>query len=322
MVGGSFKAAAASTATFDNYASSDSTVLTYPVTVGSHSNRALAVFVHISNNDYAGFDVPAVNSVTYAGVPLTRIVHQVHTDGGTIGELWALPAEPSPRPARITSPSRSTISCQRTFAAAVPLLSIAGRSPPIDVDQTTTFTSTAGNVGTSTAATLTLPSSGANDLVVDSICNGTSITSTTETAQWINNHDSGNTCDTEGGATAAGGTTSLSWTGANDEWVMVGGSFKAAAASTATFDSYGYDRSYVTSYPLTVGSQSNRALAVFVNIGTQGSAPLTVSGVTYAGVALTQIVHKVGTDGDSIGDLWALPAEPSPRAARTPSPSR
>ena len=314
MLGGSFKAAAASTATFDSYGYDRSFVTSYPLTVGSQSNRALAVFVNIGTE---GDTSPTVSGVTYAGVALTQIVHKVGTDGHSIGDLWALPA--GTQPASGTNNVVITLSGPLGYDQSLR----SGAISAYNVDQTTTFTSTGSNAGKSASATLALASSGANDLVIDSACNGTGLTSTPQSELWKYNEQDLSYCGTEGGAWAGGGTTSLSWTVPNDWWIMVGASFKAAAGSTATLDAFAnnangsFPANYLATYPLTVGSQSNRALAVFVHVPYSNylSADTNfqdVRGVTYAGIPLTRIVHKLGTDGYSTGDLWALPAGTQP----------
>ena len=154
---------------YDNAASiTNFNGLTYPVTVGSNSNRALAVFVHLATN---GDTPPTISSVTYAGVALTQIVHKVNgTDGTTFGDLWALPAG--------TQPATGTNYVVITLSGPVtPDQTIhSGAISAYNVDQSTTFTSTGSNDGASASATLTLSSSGANDLLIDSLCNQGSIT--------------------------------------------------------------------------------------------------------------------------------------------------
>ena len=103
------------------------------------------------------------------------------------------------------------------------------------VDQNTTFTSTNSKAGKSTNANVTLATSDGNGLVIDSTCNGTSITSTAQTQLWKYSY-SGNLCGSEGGARAAGGTTSLSWTVGNDYWIMLAAAFRAAVKHQAKTD--------------------------------------------------------------------------------------
>jgi hypothetical protein len=81
-------------------------------------------------------------------------------------------------------------------------------------------------------SSLTLSSSGANDLVVESICNGGSVTSTLQTRRWLTDTGGSGKCSNFAGATAAGGTTSLSWVVQADCFVLLGASFKAYVAST------------------------------------------------------------------------------------------
>src|SRR5260370_13547045 len=83
--------------TYDNSESSNCTVCsskTYSLTVGSGSNRALAVWVFVSANEISGLpEYPYVTSITYAGVSLIPIA--IHTNSDLLwghDELWALPA--------------------------------------------------------------------------------------------------------------------------------------------------------------------------------------------------------------------------------------
>lgn len=289
--------------------------ITYPVTVGSNSNRALAVFVH--NAILSGNTPQTVASVTYAGVALTKITSINNTGAGAVtsdSELWALPAG--------TQPASGTNNVVITLSGAIDESNeatlLSGAIAAYNVDQTTTFTSTSTNGGSGTSAAVTLPSSGANDLVIDSVCTGSGISSTPQTQQWDDTSlgmGSPNSCGATSGATAAGGTTSLSWNIINDYWQIVAGSFKAVGGQTATLDTAVTAVTagkHFASYPLTVGAGANRALAVFAYVGTKGGvAEPTVSSVSYAGVALTQILTKSpATNANAY--LYALPAGTQP----------
>jgi hypothetical protein len=222
--------------TYDNAASSQCGVcssLTYSLTVGSGSNRALAVWVFISDVYLTEAENPYVTGITYAGVSLIPIAIRSGTDllDGR-AELWALPAgtQPTSGVNNVVVTLNSTANMNSMHSGAI---SVAG------VDQTQTFTSIQTNSIRGTySAYMTLPLSGANDLVFDGVCGGHSVDSTTQTQRVLNNVDTSTTCNNDGIATAAGGTVYLSWavngsaSSPGDQAFMVGGSFHAAATAT------------------------------------------------------------------------------------------
>src|SRR4029078_8467359 len=131
------------------------------------------------------------------------------------------------------------------------------------------------------SATATLPSSGASDLVIDSVCNGSGVNTTPQTSRWVDNPTTEFSCANAGAATASGGTTSLSWNVVADHWVFLGASFKNAPAQTAALGGVAhFEGADQLTYSLTVGNGPNRALAVFNHIGTPcGVAEPSISGV-------------------------------------------
>jgi len=221
--------------TYDNSASSNCTVcssLTYSLTVGSGSNRAMAVWVLLSVT-FPSTQYPYVTGITYAGVSLIPIATRAFTDIG-IGraELWALPAGTQPTTGAnnvvVTLSGTGTMDSMHSGA-----ISVAG------VDQTQTFTSVQTNsIKDTYSAYMTLPLSGANDLVFDGVCGAASVDSTSQTQRALNNVDSSTGCNNDGIATASGGTVYLSWAvngsapSPGDLAQMVGGSFHAAATAT------------------------------------------------------------------------------------------
>jgi hypothetical protein len=284
--------------------------ITYPLTVGSGANRQLVVFAWMATACAASME-PVVSSVTYNGVALTPIINLSPAAQCAYAHysMWAMPAG--------TQPASGTHDVVVTLASAHKKRGRlrSGAMSFTGVDQTTTFTSTISAEGTGTAIAATLPSSGANDMVVMGTCHGGSLTSTTHTERWRLNSNGYNSCNNDGGATAAGGTTSLSWTGSvSDKWAIFGGSLKAAAASTVAFDNSAQAQSHFSfTYPLTVGSGLNRALAVFVNVGGNCTDTQSVYSVTYAGVALEQVVSQANaTCSGAFVELWSLPVGTMP----------
>lgn len=199
------------------------TTQTVSFTVGSGANRQIAVFASIGCN--SGITASTVSTVTYAGVSLSQTVHRSPAASRYV-DLWTLPAgtEPTSGTNNIVLTYSASSSCSGGTEIGVRkmgAISVAG------VDQTTTYTATNGNDGTSTSASVTLSSSGASDLVVHSTCGGSTLSSPTGTQRW---HDGNQltSCNDGNGATAAGGTTTVSSSLASDTWVIVAGSFKAA----------------------------------------------------------------------------------------------
>src|ERR1019366_4250702 len=116
----------------------------------------------------------------YAGVSLTRSIGHKSADGDTYMDLWALPAGTQPATgANNVVVTFSGASCTGGGSWSVH----SGVFSAKGVNQNTTFTSTAvnddGNV-LGTTASVTLPSSGTHDLVVDFVCSGTANNTTTQ----------------------------------------------------------------------------------------------------------------------------------------------
>jgi hypothetical protein len=224
MLGASFKAAPAQVAAFDAVANSEGgTSLAYPLTIGAAPNRAIAVFTHIGTS--CGNAQPGVSGVTFDGSPLLQLLtHSIPTCPQTNAAMWALP--PGVQPAPGTHDVVVTLTGRMFSAGSLH----SGAFAAAGVDQASTFTSFAVDSGLNTLAAVTLPVSGPNDLVVDSLCSGDSIGNTPQTLQWRKNQTNFISCDNSAGATADGGTTSLLWsTLINDYWMFLGASFRAAS---------------------------------------------------------------------------------------------
>jgi hypothetical protein len=225
----SFDAQSSGQCTQDTCASS--TTLTISHTTGSGSNRAMAVGVFAA---CAGGDtVPAVSTVTYAGSQSLSEIQSENPATNRRGYLYALPAGTQP-----TSGANSLVVVLASNLGAACSTSNGVLSAVIltasGVNQTTTFTSSIDGSGSGTTASLTLSSSGANDLGVHFVCAGGGITSTTETERGPKIDNTINTCASVHSATAAGGDTAFSWTIPSDSWIMAGGALKEASAAAAT----------------------------------------------------------------------------------------
>lgn len=307
------------------------TTLTYPITIGSGSNRALVVFVAFSSVSY--YDIcPRLNNndslmpllgVTHAGVNLKLQSVKINNDCTLGFSLWSLPEGTQP-----TSGTNDIVVTVRNVASDSIIHS--GAVAASGVDQSNPFTSIAFKgefQDTSKVAQLQLPESGASDLVVSFVCNGTSVGSTPQTQRWVRNVDNMSICNNSGGATAAGGTKYLSWNVGADFWAIYGLSLRAAGGPTSTavkFDASGNGRcgevanggdacasNTTLTYSLTVGSDSNRALAVFTFVANSGTG-LTAATVTYNGVSLTKITSLMQSGNETEIALWSLPAGTQP----------
>jgi hypothetical protein len=198
------------------------------LTVGSGANRALAVVVFLDGN--VGSGTLSVKSVTYAGVSLNRIYyHSPSFYMGTRVELWSLPAGTQP-----TSGTNNVVVNWTDSGLVTPQNVHSGAFSATGVDQKVPFSSffaTDGASNVTTSANVSLPYSGANDLPFSMVCNGSGVTSSSQTTQWTNNISNGATCDNDGGATATAGTTTFTWAISDDLWVAFAAAFKATAST-------------------------------------------------------------------------------------------
>lgn len=205
------------------------------MTVGSGSDRQLVV---VAFGSCSSADTPPnVSGITYAGQALTLIT-SITAGAGRSGAMYAWPtgSQPTSGTNTVTVTMASSVATACPNAGGANRMIISGAISATGVDQTTTFTSSASNKssnGSGTSATLTLSSSGADDMGVDIMCAGTNAGTTTETSRFTEN-DVTASCNSIGGATAAGGDTSFSWTFTADWWAIIGGALKAAAPPIIT----------------------------------------------------------------------------------------
>lgn len=203
-----------------------STTLTYSHTTGSGSDRAIVVGVCVSG--LSSQPQPSISTVTYAGVGLSSKKHQ---GGNYYCEYWSLADGVQPA----TGANNVVIVLSGSLPSAASNIMTSATMTFTGVDQTTAWTSTDnGNSGNGTSATLTLSASGADDMGADFVCNGDSVTSTTETSKFIAAANTNGACNTLGAAIAAGADTSLSWTVGNDNWILIGGALKAAGSASSS----------------------------------------------------------------------------------------
>ncbi len=189
--------------------------LTYSITVGAGgSNRLLVVGVVLTDN--TNKDLKSVASVTYNGVNLTQIGSYVMVQsGGNAARVdhWYLIA-----------PATGAHNVVVTLSSAQCAI-LSGATSLTGVDQGTPIRNHNANDGLNhgNVASVTV-SSAANDLVLDTICAGTSADSTGETQQYILNVNTALECNNIGGSTKAGAASvTMNWTvngGSNDYWVQ------------------------------------------------------------------------------------------------------
>lgn len=207
---------------------SGGTALIYPLTVGAGSNRALAVFATIM--DYTSH---SITGVTYNGVALNLVESRSNSVSSYRVELWSLPPG--------TQPATGTNNVVLTLSSGAPLALLSAAISVSGVDQTNTFTSQVAIDSGSTGeflnyikAAIQIPSSGPNDLVICYACNGcdTPAWDSPATARITDYVSCSIQCNSQGLATAPGGTTRLSWTIYDDWNGMIAASFKAAGVTT------------------------------------------------------------------------------------------
>src|SRR5262249_14657994 len=161
----------------------------------------------------------------YAGVPLARFL-ATSPDGGVANSyLYALPAG--------TQPASGTNNIVVTLDGVLQVNGLnqlpdlqSGAISASGVNQSQVFTSLNSKTGTSTSANVTLAANGASDLVIESAVTKGTLGTAAQTQRWKNTLSDTQTANSCGGATAAGGTTSLSWpVSPSNIWVMIGASF-------------------------------------------------------------------------------------------------
>jgi hypothetical protein len=205
--------------------------LSYSLTVGSSgTNRLLLVGAVISGGSGGG--APTVSSVTYGGQNLTQIATYLNQDPQEPGDAnqarvdqWYLVAPPIG--AHNVVVTTSSAPPGGIWSGATSLTGVSQTTPIRDNNQ-----ADAEEVGN---ATVTI-SSAANDLVVDTVCAGTSVGTPSQTSLYLLNTDGGNACDNIGGSSQAGaGSVTMTWTNMNegnsDIWVDFASSIEPSGST-------------------------------------------------------------------------------------------
>jgi len=275
--------------------------LTISHTTASGADRLMLVGISFVNDE-----LETVSSVTYNGVALTLVGSEVRSDDGRV-EIWRLIAPPS-----------GTHNVVITFSAPLARAAVAGVMTFTGVHQTTPL-GTFASASLSCTAPCANPSvnvtSAVNELVFDTVACETCTSFTVgagQTQRWNLAPLDGTRPSPGAGSTEPGAATvTMSWTmGTDDHWAIGGVSIKPSGGSAPVVDSTSSGktppRTSLTISHATAGS--NRLLLVGVSI--HNFASETVSGITYNGVALTQVGSSTNAT-DARVEIWRLIAPPT-----------
>lgn len=193
------------------------------LTVPEGDNRFLLVWVGVGSN-CADATVPTIQSVAYAGLPLTRVTTNSGTPCGptvTRSEQWQL-----------TSPGTGAHDIVVMLSAAAVTVHL-GALALTGVNQTTPVRASATGSGKDVAASVVVDSA-PDDLVVSTVGQGFAVTGpgTGQTAAYIVNATRDTTLDNSAASTAPGAApvVAMNWTFAmSDEWQMIVSSIEPAA---------------------------------------------------------------------------------------------
>lgn len=156
-------------------------------------------------------------TVTYGGASMTSIA-KIHANNQTSGYVQLFVRLAPSSGAQTVSvggnAGSNTEAASITFSGA---------------DQTTGWQNLATAFGSSAAPAVTVTSSSGN-MVLDTVCNGSNISSSNQTSRIINNHDLFSAAGCHGISTAAGsGSVSMGYTVGSDWWGIIGVDIISAA---------------------------------------------------------------------------------------------
>jgi hypothetical protein len=200
--------------------------LTFSLTVGSSGTNGLVVVGVVVAGGNGEQPPPTVTSVTYAGQNLTQIGTYLNADlvnptdtNAAREDQWYLLNPPTGANNVVITISGSSYSL------------LGGATSLFNVNQSSPIRGFTGADSESTAASVTI-SSTTGDLVLDTVCDGTSISSGSQTQEYLLNRNSNNACNNIAGSTSAGAASvNMSWTVGNDIWVDVASSIEPAATT-------------------------------------------------------------------------------------------
>lgn len=193
--------------------SAGSTTLSWSHTC-SGSNRLLIVTVAMGLVGDGGTTL----SATYNGVAMTS-VGVVHANNGTDGYVQMF---------RLIAPVTGTNTVQITAAGNTPHDLVGGSVSFNNVNQTSPLGTPATAFGSGTTPTVNVAGTTSGNLVVDAVCNGSSITSSGQTNRWLRNANTSTAAGNAASSTAlGGGTVTMAYTVSSDWWGILAVEVKA-----------------------------------------------------------------------------------------------
>lgn len=198
--------------------------LTYAVDLtGIGANGQLAVWAWASCS--GGNTASAISGATYAGTSLT-LQDSSNPAADYTGSWWTWPIGSTPTTGNnnvvITYATAIDSSCGGVGSKRFGSGAIAATG----VNQTTTLSSKNKANGTSTAPSVTISTSNANDLGIYATCSGDTLTGTsTGTQKWLRT-DTSEACGSDLGAIATGSTVTFTdASSSSDNYIMFGAAF-------------------------------------------------------------------------------------------------
>lgn len=272
---------------FDSVGSARASVatLSYTHTVGASLSNTVAVAgVTIQDGNHAMY---SVNSLTFGGIPMT-LARRDEAVGNTCTFIYYCVN---------VAAGANTVSLTMTGGATPGEIS-CGTVVFSGVDQIFPIDAVNGATGNSSAPSVSLTTVADNCFTVSVVCGEASITAAgTQTVKWGPLTDQGfeNAEGSIKGAITPAGATTLAYTlSSGQAWAISACSIQPVTGTTpsitldATSSGHANSASSLT-IAHTVGSLTNGLLWVGVGARDATVASLTVTGVTYNGVALTNI---------------------------------
>ncbi|WP_218029039.1 Ig-like domain-containing protein [Segetibacter aerophilus] len=255
--------------------------VTVPHTIGTGTDRLMLVGV-----SYANTNNPAIQSITYGGVPLT-LVGTVKSDGTETVAIY-----------RLLSPASGSANVVVNMAPTAISGVVVGVTSYTGVDQTTPFSTYASTSGTQSNPSLSIPSA-ANELVFAIAGANGALTSTTGTNIWTTTQTNINGAGTTqpGAAGSANATFGLSGNFSTKTWVAAGISIKPSKTITTTT----FTQAPALCGPLTVkaGVITVTNYVVIAN-GTMPTNPTITANISYNGTTLIQLSNPTYTSSTGI----------------------
>lgn len=204
---------------------SGNTVLTFSHTTSSGTGRGIALGCTVGGG--SATVQPNISTATYAGVSMSQLAKR---DANYDTYIWTLADGVQPT----SGANNFVVTLASALVSGADTLTCVGISWTGGNASTTWTVSNCTGAGNSATASCTLGASGASDMLVVFVCNGTSIGAVgTGLTSRQTTDDSAGACNSFGGATGTGGTTAVSWTVGNDTWQILAAAAKTASASTA-----------------------------------------------------------------------------------------